>query len=88
MVRLPGLATREVHGWVFRGLVGSGFARADLEAVTGRLQKLTREGPAVPLTGVPKGIVWVQPELQGEVTFQEETPRGHFRAPAFTRLIG
>jgi bifunctional non-homologous end joining protein LigD len=82
------LATREAQGWVFRGLVGSGFARADLEAITDRLQTLTRDGPAVPLTGAPPGIVWVQPELQCEVTFQEETPRGHFRAPAFTRLIG
>ncbi len=26
---------------------------------------------------------WASPE----VTFQEETPRGHFRAPAFIRLI-
>jgi bifunctional non-homologous end joining protein LigD len=81
------LATREAHGWIFRGLVGSGFAGADLEAITDRLQKLIRDTPAMPLTGVPKGIVWVNPELQCEVTFQEETPRGHFRAPAFTRLI-
>jgi len=80
------LATQEAQGWVFRGMVGSGFTGADLEDITARLQNLAMDGPAVPLAAPPRGIIWVKPELQCEVTFQEETPRGHFRAPAFKGL--
>ena len=43
--------------------------------------------PPIPLEEAPRGITWVEPELKCEVTFQEETPRGHFRAPAFKRLV-
>jgi bifunctional non-homologous end joining protein LigD len=81
------LATPGDEGWVFRGLVGSGFTVADLEEISDRLKGLKVKSPVIPLTGAPRGITWVRPELRCEVTFQEETPRGHFRAPAFKRLI-
>jgi bifunctional non-homologous end joining protein LigD len=81
------LATPGGEGWDFRGMVGSGFTVADLEKISGRLQELRVKSPVMPLTGAPRGITWVRPELRCEVTFQEETPRGHFRAPAFKRLI-
>jgi bifunctional non-homologous end joining protein LigD len=80
------LATRDAGGWRFRGMVGSGFTMADLGEISARLKELQVDAPAIPLTKPPAGITWVKPELRGEVTFQEETPRGHFRAPAFKRL--
>jgi bifunctional non-homologous end joining protein LigD len=75
------------EGWRFRGMVGSGFSAGELEEIAARLQALKVEAPAVPLDETPTGIIWVKPELGCEVTFQEETPRGHFRAPGFIRLI-
>jgi DNA ligase D-like protein (predicted ligase) len=81
------LATHEHGHWRFRGLVGSGFNAAELQEITARLPKLKVEAPAVPLDEAPRGITWVKPAWRCEVTFQEETPRGHFRAPAFIRLI-
>ncbi len=80
------LASREPQGWKFRGMVGSGFTVADLEAISRKLRELEQEAPPVPDLPRIKGITWVKPELQCEVTFQEETPRGHFRAPAFIGL--
>jgi bifunctional non-homologous end joining protein LigD len=81
------LATREAEGWRFRGMVGSGFSEAELQEISARLQELKIKSPALPLTGTPSGITWVKPELRCEVTLQEETPGGHFRAPAFQRLM-
>ena len=45
------------------------------------------DGPATPLGEVVKGVQWVRPQLRCRVSFQEMTPRGHFRAPAFERLL-
>jgi bifunctional non-homologous end joining protein LigD len=81
------LATREPEGWRFRGMVGSGFTEAELKEIAARLQGLKQESPALLWPGTPAGITWVKPELRCEVTFQEETPRGRFRAPAFIRLL-
>jgi len=81
------LATRDEQGWRFRGMVGSGFNDAELQQIKTRLSALEQKSPVVPLDETPQGITWVKPELRCEVTFQEETPRGHFRAPAFIRLI-
>lgn len=81
------LATPGDKGLVFRGMVGSGFSLAELKEITARLQTLVTGKPAAPLPGAPPGLTWVKPELRCEVTFQEETPRGHFRAPAFERLV-
>lgn len=81
------LATEDPGGWRFRGMVGSGFNAADLKEITAQLQELRVAAPAIPLVGTPKGIIWVKPTRRCTVTFQEETPRGHFRAPVFIRLI-
>ena len=81
------LATREPQGWLFRGMVGSGFTAEDLEDLRRRLQPLRVAQPPLPLEAPVRGVNWVRPELKCEVTFQEETPRRHFRAPAFTRLV-
>jgi bifunctional non-homologous end joining protein LigD len=81
------VATVEEGRWVFRGMVGSGFTDEDLEAIAARLQGLETAAPPIPLSGRVKGVTWVRPELKCQVTFQEKTGRGHFRAPAFQRLV-
>ncbi len=81
------LATREQDRWIFRGMVGSGFSLADLEEISRKLRSLRLEGPPPPDLPKVKGITWVKPELRAAVSYQEETPRGHFRAPAFIRLV-
>lgn len=81
------LATREKKGWRFRGMVGSGFSAVELREIKTRLAALAQPSPVPHLDEAPPGITWVKPKLRCEVTFQEETPRGHFRAPAFIRLI-
>jgi ATP-dependent DNA ligase len=67
-------------------MVGSGFSAEELEEITAGLKARQTEGPPVP--GLPriKGINWVRPELRCIVTYQELTPRSHFRAPAFVRM--
>ncbi len=79
-------AVRE-GAWVYRGLVGSGFSDADLETIKAKLEELRVEAPPIPMKIKVPGITWVRPELRGEVTFQESTARGRFRAPAFKRLL-
>jgi DNA ligase D-like protein (predicted ligase) len=81
------LASREPEGWQFRGLVGSGFSLADLKAISRRLRELLVAAPPVPALPRIKGLTWVKPELRCEVSYQEETARGHFRAPAFMGLV-
>lgn len=81
------LATREPQGWVFRGMVGSGFSDSELEVLSRQLAALRVETPPIPLGEAVKGLQWVQPRLRCLVSFQELTPRGHFRAPAFERLL-
>ncbi len=81
------VATREGEAWVYRGKVGSGFSDADLTVLSQRLAARRTAGPPfLPPPRVRQGR-WVRPELKCEVRFQEETPRGHFRAPVFLRLV-
>jgi bifunctional non-homologous end joining protein LigD len=77
------LATWEKEGWRYRGKVGSGFSESDLKEMATRLKDMKTDGP--PLRRVPavRGVQWVRPELRVRVSFQEETTRGHFRAPVF-----
>ena len=81
------LATMDPDGWRFRGMVGSGFNAADLKEIAAQLQGLRVASPVIPQAGAPKGIIWVNPTRRCTVAFQEETPRGHFRAPVFIRLM-
>lgn len=82
------LATRDKGGWRYRGKVGSGFTQSDLKVLAARLRELETDSP--PLRPVPsvKGVHWVRPELRVRVSFQEETDRGHFRAPVFLGWVG
>lgn len=82
------VATREGDAWRYRGRVGSGFSEADLQELRARLQLL--ETAKSPLAHPPqvRGVQWVRPELRVRVSFQEETNRGHFRAPVFEGMGG
>lgn len=80
------LATREKDKWVYRGRVGSGFSEVDAGIISSRLVQLKIDSPPSPELKKVKGIQWLRPELRCEVIFQEETEKGHFRAPVFKRL--
>lgn len=77
------LATREQEGWRYRGKVGSGFSESDLKEMTARLKDLQTDRPPLQRAPAVRGVQWVRPELRVRVSFQEETTRGHFRAPVF-----
>jgi bifunctional non-homologous end joining protein LigD len=81
------LASPEPEGWKFRGLVGSGFSLADLKAISRRLGELRVAAPPRPGLLRSKDLTWVRPDLKCKVSYQEETARGHFRAPAFMGLV-
>jgi ATP-dependent DNA ligase len=68
-------------------MAGSGFSQAELKEMAARRQALKVASPAAPLDETPQGITRVQPEPGCDLIFQEETSRGHCRAPAFIRLI-
>ncbi|MFZ2088200.1 MAG: non-homologous end-joining DNA ligase [Desulfobaccales bacterium] len=80
------LATRKGEAWQYRGKVGSGFTGADLEDLRRRLRELEIASPPLAHPPAVRGVKWVRPELWVRVSYQEETGRGHFRAPVFMRL--
>ena len=61
-----------------RGRVGSGISTKTLRD----LLELLR------LLGEKNGVTWVDPSLQIEVSYFEETEGGHFRFPVFRRIVG
>jgi bifunctional non-homologous end joining protein LigD len=82
------VATREGDAWRYRGRVGSGFSEADLRELSAQLQPLHTLKPALPHPPQVRGVQWVRPDLRVRVSFQEETNRGHFRAPVFEGIGG
>lgn len=82
------LANREDGKWVYRGKVGSGFTGKEVETISARLAGLRTDSPPSPGMKRIRGIRWTRPELKCEVFFQEETEKGHFRAPVFRRIVG
>ncbi len=77
------LVTREGETWQYRGKVGSGFSDSDLQELAGRLQDLKTERSPWRQAPVVRGVQWVRPKVRVKVSYQEETDRGHFRAPVF-----
>jgi DNA ligase D-like protein (predicted ligase) len=78
------LATQEKEGWRYRGKVGSGFSESDLQKMAARLRGLKTERSPLRQLPAVRGVLWVRPELWVRVSYQEETNRGHFRAPVFS----
>ncbi len=75
-------------GLVYRGRVGTGFNDEQARFLLEKLKTLVQSEP-VPLRGLlPKDALWVRPELWVEISFQELTHRGQFRAPVLEKILG
>ena len=61
-----------------RGRVGSGISMKTLGDILSLLHPLAEKN----------GVTWVDPSLQIEVTYFEETEGGHFRFPVFKQVAG
>jgi bifunctional non-homologous end joining protein LigD len=72
----------------YAGKVGTGFDRAELDALTERLRKLRREDPPFADAGDIKerGVTWVEPELVAQIGFTEWTGAGRLRHPRYLGL--
>ena len=71
----------------YGGKVGTGFDRATLKDVLGRLKRIRTDTPQV--TGSVPGIsatTWVEPKLVAEIKFTEWTRDGLMRHPSFVEL--
>jgi DNA ligase D-like protein (predicted ligase) len=68
----------------YAGKVGTGFTRATLAELAGRLAPLARpSSPFAPEKGIPRTATWVEPEVVAQVAFMEWTPDGRLRHPSF-----
>lgn len=74
--------------FVYAGKVGTGFDRAMLRSLSGRMKELARAEPAyADRARLPrKDVHWLEPELVGEVSFTEWTRDGQLRHPRFLGL--
>jgi bifunctional non-homologous end joining protein LigD len=73
----------------YAGRVGTGFTRDSLRQLTAELKQ--RRIETKPFRKLPKGtdvrgVIWVRPELVGEVGFTEWTSEGLLRHPSFHGL--
>jgi bifunctional non-homologous end joining protein LigD len=81
------LATRDRGKLVYVGNVGTGFNEESLRGLWARLQPLVI--PKTPLNGiakVPRGTVWVKPELVAQIKFANWTADKRLRAPVYLGL--
>lgn len=77
------VAAREGGRWVYRGRVGSGFTERDRATLPARLERHAATEPPVEGAAADVGVRWIHPDLRCEVSHQELTRHGHFRAPVF-----
>jgi bifunctional non-homologous end joining protein LigD len=70
------------------GRVGTGFTEAELDRLAEKLRPLEREDSPFAPGGpkIPRGAVFVDPELVAEVEFREWTDGGQLRAPSYKGL--
>jgi len=72
---------------VYAGNVGTGFTERTLRDLWERLQPLTvAKKPFDHGDKIPRGTVWVRPELVAQVKFANWTDEGRLRAPVFLGL--
>jgi bifunctional non-homologous end joining protein LigD len=71
----------------YAGRVGTGFSERTLNELATRLAtRVTDTTPFDPPPKLPRGAVYVRPELIAEVEFREWTAEGLMRAPSFKGL--
>lgn len=71
----------------YAGKVGTGFTRATLRELAGRLGPLERDtSPFEAEKGIPREATWVEPELVAQIAFMEWTSDGRLRHPSFVGL--
>ena len=71
---------------IYAGRVGTGFTQQSLRDIHAALKKRQRKTPpfAAPPTGADaRGVIWVAPDLVGEVEFTQWTDDGLLRHPSF-----
>jgi bifunctional non-homologous end joining protein LigD len=69
------------------GNVGTGFTEVILRDLLSKLEpRVTPKSPLQKTTGVPKGTIWVTPELIAQVKFANWTSEGRLRAPVYVAL--
>jgi DNA ligase D-like protein (predicted ligase) len=70
----------------YAGKVGTGFTRATLRELAGKLTRLRRD--TSPFAGEvrERGVTWVEPELVAQIGFSEWTRDGRLRHPRFLGL--
>jgi bifunctional non-homologous end joining protein LigD len=72
------IAQKEGERFIERGRVGSGISGKTLADLLDSLHVLREKN----------GIAWVDPAVQVEVSYFEETEGGHFRFPVFKMIVG
>jgi bifunctional non-homologous end joining protein LigD len=72
----------------YAGKVGTGFARATLNAIAGELRRRAiAQSPFADTAQIrERGVAWVAPELVAQVAFTEWTGAGRLRHPRFLGL--
>ncbi len=81
------VAEKGPKGLIYRGRVGSGIDEALSQELLHRLKALTCDEPPQLKGSPPPGAFWVRPEILVEVSFQELTNHGQFRAPVLERIL-
>jgi len=72
---------------VYAGNVGTGFTDRTLKALWEKLQPLAiEEKPFARGDQIPKGTIWVKPELIAQIKFANWTNEGRLRAPVYLGL--
>jgi bifunctional non-homologous end joining protein LigD len=70
----------------YAGRVGTGFTEKVLDDLAGRLASLRRPESPFSSARMPRGALFVDPELVAEVEFTEWTPDGQLRHPTYRGL--
>jgi bifunctional non-homologous end joining protein LigD len=77
----------EKHALVYAGNVGTGFNEATLRDLFTKLQaRVTEKKPFAPGDKIPRGTVWVKPELVAQIKFANWTEDRRLRAPVYLGL--
>jgi bifunctional non-homologous end joining protein LigD len=72
---------------VYVGKVGTGFSQEDLEALMKTFERLETQKRILPANVVVAGeVIWLEPKLVCEVTYQSVTRDGKLRMPRFRIL--